>query len=342
MNTAAEIRTIVVGDALTAGSDRVLCAARELGRKLGARLRLVHAEPRPVDLVGVGGADELWRQRRAGVERSLAEHAARLGIAAPELDGVACDEGVAYHALVDATRNGAGLLVVGAHEGSGLSGVFGSTAARVLRNATRPVLVVRGELSRPPRRVLLPVDLSPLSADAFRAGLDLINSWTGDGVEPEALFVLTDIDRRSHQAAHRGDPREAAVAALFRFVTAHRGDFSGEIAQRVVEGEPRSEILHRIGVLQPNLVVLGTHGRSGFELLLSGSVAEGVVREAGCSCLVIPPTAARRAALGREAETRDARRQPVLRRPRAGAGPVRPLEAEARAGRASLSHRSSD
>lgn len=309
MSPASEFRTIVVGDALTPGSDRVVGSARELARKLGARLRLLHAEPRPTDLIGtLGGVDGLWQQRRTGIQRALSEHAARLGIAAGELDGVTCQEGIAYHALTEAARHGADLLVVGAHEGSGLSGVFGATAARVLRNATRPVLVVRGELNRPPRRVLLPVDLSPLSADAFRAGLDLVTAWAGDSFEAEALFVLTESDRRSHEAAYDGDAREAAVAALFRFVAAHRGGHAGEIDQRVAEGEPRAEILHRIGVHRPDLVVLGTHGRSGFELLLAGSVAEGVVREAGCSCLVIPPDAALRSALGREAEARRAAR----------------------------------
>lgn len=310
MSPAPQICTIVVGDALTPGSDRVLATARELARSFGARLRLLHAEPRAVDLAGgLGGEDALRRQRRAGVERELAEHAARLGVTAAELDGVACEEGVVYHALAEAVRRGADLLVVGAHEGSGLSGMFGTTAARVLRNATRPVLVVRGGLTRPPRRVLLPVDLSPLSADAFRAGLDLVAAWAGDRIEAEALFVLTEIDRRSHQVSRQGDAREAAVAALFRFVANHRGEFAGEIAERVCEGEPRAEILHRIGVYQPDLVVLGTHGRSGFELLLAGSVAEGVVREAGCSCLVVPPAAALRAALGRESAARRERRQ---------------------------------
>lgn len=307
MNPTPAIQTILVGDALTPGSDRVVAAGRELARAFGAQLRLLHAEPRPADLLGgVGGTDALWRARREGVERALAEHAARLGIGADALAGVDCEEGVPHRVLVEAARRGgADLLVVGAHEGAGLSGVFGATAARVLRHATRPVLVVRGELDRPPRRVLLPVDLSPLSADAFRAGLDLVTAWGGDGVEAEALFVLTEVDRRSHEAAERGDAHEAAVAALFRFVAAHRGGFAGAIEQRIADGEPRAEILHRVGIQRPDLVVLGTHGRSGFELLLMGSVAEGVVREAGCSCLVIPPDAALRAALARESAARE-------------------------------------
>ncbi|HKY36726.1 MAG TPA: universal stress protein [Polyangiaceae bacterium] len=41
--------------------------------------------------------------------------------------------------------------------------------------------------------------------------------------------------------------------------------------------------------LEANLIVVGTHGRSGVARLLLGSVAEGVVRQAPCPVLVIPP-----------------------------------------------------
>lgn len=285
----------------------MVAAGRELARAFGARLRLLHTEPRSADLVGGAAfAEVAWKKRRERAERDLAEQVERLGIGAEELADTIIEEGVAHRELVlAARRGGADLVVVGAHEGSGMSGMFGSTASRVVRHATRPVLVVRSEVRRAPCRVLLPVDLSPLSADAFRAGLDLARAWAGDEIEVEALFVLSELDVRAHEgdgdAAHG-----AAVAALFRFVAANRGDFPGEIAQRVAEGDPRAEILHRIGVARPELVVLGTHGRGGFELLLVGSVAEGVVREAGCNSLIIPPDAALRAALAREAASRGA------------------------------------
>lgn len=48
--------------------------------------------------------------------------------------------------------------------------LLGSTADRVLRKASCPVLIVRGELPVPPRRVLAPVDPSTLSGDSFRCG----------------------------------------------------------------------------------------------------------------------------------------------------------------------------
>ena len=54
-----------------------------------------------------------------------------------------------------------------------------------------------------------------------------------------------------------------------------------------LEGEPAAEIVryaHDEGV---DLIVMGTHGRSGVERLLMGSVAEKVMREAPCSVLVV-------------------------------------------------------
>lgn len=54
-----------------------------------------------------------------------------------------------------------------------------------------------------------------------------------------------------------------------------------------LEGDPASEIVryaHDAGV---DLIVMGTHGRTGVERLLMGSVAEKVMREAPCSVLVV-------------------------------------------------------
>jgi hypothetical protein len=45
-----------------------------------------------------------------------------------------------------------------------------------------------------------------------------------------------------------------------------------------------------------DLVLLGTHGRSGFQRLLIGSVAESVMRHSHGSLLVVPPAAARHGA----------------------------------------------
>ena len=55
----------------------------------------------------------------------------------------------------------------------------------------------------------------------------------------------------------------------------------------LLEGDPAEEIMRYAGDAGVDLIVMGTHGRTGVERLLMGSVAEKVMRGAGCSVLVV-------------------------------------------------------
>jgi quercetin dioxygenase-like cupin family protein len=59
------------------------------------------------------------------------------------------------------------------------------------------------------------------------------------------------------------------------------------VEHRVAEGDPVEEIPRLAGALHTSLIVMGTHGRTGLGRLLTGSVAEGVLRKAGCPVLVV-------------------------------------------------------
>jgi nucleotide-binding universal stress UspA family protein len=54
------------------------------------------------------------------------------------------------------------------------------------------------------------------------------------------------------------------------------------------EGDPVSEILSQATDMKADLLVMGTHGRSGFERLLLGSVTEKILRKASCPVLTVP------------------------------------------------------
>jgi nucleotide-binding universal stress UspA family protein len=56
-------------------------------------------------------------------------------------------------------------------------------------------------------------------------------------------------------------------------------------------GQPVGLILDRAANLPANLIVMGTHGTSGFQHLILGSVAEKVLRRAPCPVLTVPPRA---------------------------------------------------
>jgi nucleotide-binding universal stress UspA family protein len=54
------------------------------------------------------------------------------------------------------------------------------------------------------------------------------------------------------------------------------------------EGDAASEILDRAATIPSDLIVVGTHGRSGFDRLILGSVTEKVIRKASCPVLTVP------------------------------------------------------
>jgi nucleotide-binding universal stress UspA family protein len=59
------------------------------------------------------------------------------------------------------------------------------------------------------------------------------------------------------------------------------------VEHRLAVGDPATEILKLAAEIRADLIVMGTHGRSGLGRLLLGSVAEGVLREAPCPVLTV-------------------------------------------------------
>jgi nucleotide-binding universal stress UspA family protein len=99
------------------------------------------------------------------------------------------------------------------------------------------------------------------------------------------VHVLSVVDTRNRFESPTGGlsmdawanaERERADHAVERTVDALADDVSAETA--IVEGVPRTEILDYAEAEGMDLVVMGTHGRTGLDHYLIGSVAEKVVR----------------------------------------------------------------
>jgi nucleotide-binding universal stress UspA family protein len=87
---------------------------------------------------------------------------------------------------------------------------------------------------------------------------------------------------------------EAALQGLeddLRAFARTRVDPSVAAEVRVVQGAAANEILGVASEMAASLIVLGTHGRSGFERLMLGSTAEKVLRKATCPVLTVPRAA---------------------------------------------------
>ena len=296
-----KLETILIGTSLTEASDPVVLSGVLLARRCGAKIHLAHAYAAPMTYGGAPffpdySLGDVLKAERAALQRQLDGQIARLGIDRTELAGIHLEVDPPHRHLIEtAGKIGADLIVVGSTESPRLAKVFGSTADRVIRKAACPVLVVRDELQIPLRRVLLPVDLSPLSAEAFEAGMRFL-VWITDSapLAVEALFVMTELDRQALSArTTEYEVEQLADQELHRFVNLHAAGTPWKVETLLEEGFVDTEILDRIEIWNPDLVILGTHGRSGFERFLLGSVASTVIRQGAGSVLVIPPKAAR-------------------------------------------------
>jgi nucleotide-binding universal stress UspA family protein len=287
---------ICVGFHFTPQSDLALRSAATLARSFGAAIDVVTVvEPAPLyRRVLTPG-----QSRLASVDDLVARCRDRLEDATrvAGLEGLTVNRhvrvGRPFAELVVGCREvQAELLAVGTRGGSQKErAVLGSTVERVLRKAPVPVLVVKKELSPSPSLVLSPTDFSSAARPAVVEAAALARRWGArlvllHAVEPIAETYVWPVESGT-VALYLAEPEEldpeweAFVAPL---------DLSGIAWERkTIRGYATQTITENAAQLGADLIVMGTHGRSGLAHVLLGSVAERVAREASCSILTVRP-----------------------------------------------------
>jgi nucleotide-binding universal stress UspA family protein len=144
-------------------------------------------------------------------------------------------------------------------------------------------------------RILCPVDFSEYSERAFEHAVAIARWYKS------AITVLHVVDVRLQTPdvpslapialappALTLTAHEQITSELHRIVAAAAAtDVAIETVVR--DGRPDTVILELAAELPADLLVVGTHGRSGFDRLVMGSVTEKVLRKAVCPVLSVPP-----------------------------------------------------
>jgi nucleotide-binding universal stress UspA family protein len=158
------------------------------------------------------------------------------------------------------------------------------------------------------QKILVPTDFSPHAQEAFRVGQDLASA-TGATVVVFHVFrppaVVSDGDRLLSAGA-RGETKD--VWEELRKMQAK--DSAVRVEHEVIVAD-RPDAEHILRIIQErgcDLIVMGTHGRTGLKHLLFGSVTEEVVRRAHCPVMVV-----KLPAHGAGAPTHQAADQPASR-----------------------------
>lgn len=130
-------------------------------------------------------------------------------------------------------------------------------------------------------KILAPVDLSSCSRAALEFAFKLAQPFNA---HVEVMFVrpANAVTPAPGPEASRESELEALKGELHRFVQGVPGARPRSLGERVETGDPRERI---VGIAESDgydIVVLGTHGRTGRPRSLAGSIAESVVRTSSC------------------------------------------------------------
>jgi nucleotide-binding universal stress UspA family protein len=203
---------------------------------------------------------EAWREKAAGLGVDL-EPRIRTSVSA--YDGI----------LEEAEALKPDWIVMGRHGLSGLPRLLmGSVTARVIGQAAANVLVVPKGAALEFKRILLAADDSPFSAAAWQEALSITQR-----MESHLLAISV--------AASEGEA--AGATRLVRQLEAEAKMRGVPLETSVPVGQPFEAILQVAEAKQVNLIVLGSHGRTGLKKLLLGSVCERVIGQASCPVLVV-------------------------------------------------------
>jgi nucleotide-binding universal stress UspA family protein len=264
------------GSEFSEGANRLAIAiSRRFGAKLTAMTMVLFSEE--LEVVGT-------RNLRAGLEEEANATLAALADLASR-DGVNCELLIRFgedphREIVGAAQDvGADLIVIGRRGKRGLARVMlGDATAKVIGGAHCHVLVAPRSAQMWQRRIVLATDGSAF-ADAATAAV------AGIAANGSVPVTIVSAIRDSFSDA-RAREADAAVARA-KDALAKVGVAADTVVDR---GQPDEVIVRAATETGAELIVTGTHGRTGLGRIVLGSVTERVINSAQCAVLAVKPS----------------------------------------------------
>jgi nucleotide-binding universal stress UspA family protein len=298
-DTTATTRILVGLDGSTL-AETILPMVRALARRVGGEIALLHVVHLPIAVPVHGGLtiDEIVAEEEHAALTYLRRIAAEL-----EGDGVAVRTAVAIGDTVPeivrfAERESIDLVALATHGRSGVQRwLYGSVADGVLHAVTRPLLLLRPRAEAAPSaidRVVVALDGSPLAEDALPTATALARRL---GV-PLALLRVVDAFRPAFVTApYGGTAYDRILATLeadadhYLAAVARRERAAGLSVEALrATGAPAEALAQHSQTHPRDLLVLATHGRTGWRAAVIGSVARRVVLLTGGPVLMVRAT----------------------------------------------------
>lgn len=278
-------RNFLIATDFSTRSDRALRRGTLLARQASAELVLAHVvdDDQPRQLA------ELQEQAAAALLDAFSQTLRD--------DGISCESrvifGDPFEGIVRAAKDeDAGLVVIGPHRRQILRDRFlGTTAERTIRLSRTPVIMANGVPAGPYRSIVIATDLSECSFAAAKAAknlgvldrggiivLHVLDTWEG-GPVVRASISMEEAERRLEEDAER------ASRELQHLMQRLAIEGSCQVV-KLGEESIAMAIDNFAKAAQADLIVIGTHGRTGLEKWMLGSVAESVLRISDVDVLV--------------------------------------------------------
>lgn len=279
------MKNILMATDLSARSDRALERAVRLARAHGSTLTVVHVvdEDLPASLADAQeqAAGEAIRGQIGGLEGGdSASVSIKVVFGRP------------YASILEMSEDGeADLIVLGVHREDAFKDMFrGTTAERIIRAGNTPVLLVKDHVTEPYRRIMVGVDFSVYSRRAIEFAVKFVPGGDFHLVHaydvPFKGFLYGHDTRREVSKQHQAQFEHMVNAEMASFLDSLETPVP--TLQRVAqEGEVRDVIHRQLDKLKPDLLVIGTHGRTGVAHAFLGSVAEDLLRQPPCDVLAV-------------------------------------------------------
>jgi nucleotide-binding universal stress UspA family protein len=277
---------------LDSGSDELLRQADALAHSYRVKLSVCHVLPeifavRPLfPQLHLDDALKFYDLEAAVRDALMKRIRTVTGREPPQIE-IEIEQGTVHAGILRAADNiGAGAVVVGGKADHRGLHILGSAAEHVVRYAHCPVLVARPS---PAGKILAATDFSDPALPAVEAGAAETRRRRGEltiihaidllpVLSPfyEEFYALPPIDVRDQM-------RKLEEKRLDECVHQFKAKGGGLLR----DGPAAPAILRAAAELPAQLLVVGTHGRTGLSRIALGSVAEAVVRAAPCSVLTV-------------------------------------------------------
>lgn len=235
-----------------------------------------------IDLIAVGDIHEALR--RPGEE--ILSKANALAKKEGALIKTTLEEGEIYDRLVDlAEAENCGVIIMGRRGTSHTErSLIGNVTARVIGHSQRDVLVVPEGTTIGWKKILVATDGSRYSDLATDRAIDFAKSYGG------SLTVVSVVDVPSEFYAEAPGAVDKLIVSAKGFAAAAKKKAeTSDVATSTFVGEGEAfEVITKLSRKEKiDVIIMGSHGRTGLKRLLMGSVTEKVIGHAPCPVLVV-------------------------------------------------------